>query len=105
MKNGSFHDVDICFEWSCIISSPSCLDNISDCFLVPLLVNSVSLMLKKSDININNLKGVVKVKGMLIVYFAAFLIWVKDDSPTLDKTMTYLDNYLNRAEFFLKLVK
>ena len=49
--------------------------------------------------------GWTSIKEKVPQYFAAFLIWVKDDSPTLDKTMTYLDNYLNRAEFFLKLVK
>ena len=60
--------------------------------------------------NISNIKtegiiGNFKIKGLLIIYFSTFLIWIKDESNSLDKTMMALDNYLIRAENFLDILK
>ena len=48
--------------------------------------------------------GQLKVKGVFIVYLSSFLVWIKDDTPSLEKTMTALDNYLDKAGKILKLV-
>ena len=74
------------------------------CFL-PEILDSIILMI--TCINISN-KGIVnnlKVKGILIVYISSFLIWIKDESPSLEKTMTALDNYLNQGESILNFIK
>ena len=42
---------------------------------------------------------------VLIIYFSTFLTWVKDESSSLDKTMTVLDSYLEKTEKVLKLLE
>ena len=74
-------------------------------FLLPYFITSISIMAKHANINIKGINGSMMIKGMLIIYFSTFLIWAKDESTSLDKTMISLDKYLKRAEIFLKLVK
>ena len=74
------------------------------CFL-PEILDSIILMI--ASINISN-KGIfdnLKVKGILIIYISSFLVWIKDESPSLEKTMTALDNYLNQGESILNFIK
>ena len=49
--------------------------------------------------------GIIKLKGLIVIFFSTFLTWVNDESSSLDKTMTVLDNYLVKAENVLKLLK
>ena len=58
-----------------------------------------------SHIKTEGIIGNFKIKGLLIIYFSTFLIWIKDESNSLDKTMTALDNYLIRAENFLSILQ
>ena len=51
------------------------------------------------------LKILNTIKVLLIIYFDTFLTWAKDNNPSLDKTMTTLDNYLQRAENIIKFFK
>jgi len=74
-------------------------------FLLPSFINSISIIAENANIQTAGLKGSIRVKGILIIYFSTFLIWLKDESSTLDKTMTYLDNYLKRAENLLNIMK
>lgn len=73
--------------------------------LLPSFINSIALMASAANIETKGIKGNIKLKGILIVYFSTFLIWIKDDNSSLDKTMNTLDNYLERAEVFLKLLE
>ena len=47
----------------------------------------------------------MKLKGLFVVYVVTFFQWLDDDNPSLEKTMTALDKYLDQAEkigkFFL----
>ena len=63
------------------------------------------LMSNISNIKINGIVCSLKIKGLLIIYFSTFLIWTKDKTSSLEKTMTSLDNYLIRAENLLKIFK
>tara|TARA_Y100001970_G_scaffold56938_1_gene72141 strand:+ start:302 stop:853 length:552 start_codon:yes stop_codon:yes gene_type:complete len=65
--------------------------------LLPAFIESVSLMANLANINTTGLKGNLKIKGLLLIYFSTFLVWSKDKSKTLDKTMISLDSNLNRA--------
>ena len=62
-------------------------------------------MAKSSNIETKGIIGSVKVKGLLVIYFSTFLTWVKDESISLDKTMTVLDRYIEKAEKILQLLK
>jgi len=73
--------------------------------LIPPLIDSIDLMAKSSNIETKGLIGTIKIKGLLIIYFSSFLTWIKDETPSLDKTMNALDNYLDKADNILKLLK
>ena len=73
--------------------------------LIPSFIESIEMMAKFSNIETRGMIGIVKLKGLLIIYFSTFLTWIKDESPSLDKTMTILDNYLKGTENVLKLFK
>ena len=66
-------------------------------FLLPSFIESIVMMASISKIPISGLKGNVKINGLLIIYFLIFLVWIEDNSEFLEKTMTSLDNYLDRA--------
>ena len=73
--------------------------------LLPSFITSIELIAKSSNIKTENIIGNMKLKILLIIYFSTFLTWAKDESSSLDKTMTVLDNYLERAENVLKFFK
>ena len=72
-------------------------------FLLPSFLESMIFMANCSNISTKGLGGNVKIKGILIVYFSSFLVWTKDNSKSLEKTMTSLDFYLEQAENVLKM--
>ena len=74
-------------------------------FLLPSFIESMISMSNISHLKIEGIIGNFKIKGLLIIYFSTFLTWIKDESHSLDKTMTALDNYLVRAENFLSILK
>ena len=73
--------------------------------LIPSFINSIEIMAKSSNIETKGIIGSMKVKGLLVIYFSTFLTWVKDESISLDKTMTVLDRYIEKAEKILQLLK
>ena len=74
-------------------------------FLLPSFIDSMTLIANTANLSIGGIKGNLKLKGLMIIYFSTFLIWYKDDTQSLDKTMTSLDKYLNQAEKLMKFVK
>ena len=52
--------------------------------LLPSFINSIALMASAANIETKGIKGNIKLKGILIVYFSTFLIWIKDDNSSLD---------------------
>ena len=74
-------------------------------FLLPSLIESMISMAGLAKIPVVGIKGNLKVKGLLVIYFSSFLVWAKDNSESLEKTMTSLDNYLDRAGKLLSIIK
>ncbi len=74
-------------------------------FILPSLIESMITMARLAKISIVGIKGNLKVKGLLVIYLSSFLVWVKDNSQSLDKTMTSLDNHLDRAGKLLSIIK
>ena len=74
-------------------------------FLLPSLLNSMEIISKYVNISLYGILGQIKLKGLLIIYFSTFLIWIKDDSESLEKTMTALDRYLDQAGKIFKFIK
>ena len=67
--------------------------------------NTASNVAKMAKIPISGLKGNLKIKGLLVIYFLSFLVWTKDNSESLEKTMTSLDNHLDKAGKLLSIIK
>ena len=74
-------------------------------FLLPSLIESMISMAGLAKIPVVGIKGNLKVKGLLAIYFSSFLVWAKDNSESLEKTMTSLDNHLDRAGKLLSIIK
>lgn len=71
--------------------------------LLPSFVESIILMADLAKIPINGLKGNIKIKGLLIVYLSSFLVWKKDKSKSLEKTMNSLDKSLDQAGKLIRI--
>ena len=74
-------------------------------FLLPSLIESMISMAGLAKIPVVGIKGNLKVKGLMAIYFSSFLVWAKDNSESLEKTMTSLDNHLDRAGKLLSIIK
>ena len=74
-------------------------------FLLPSLIESMISMADLAKIPVVGIKGNLKIKGLLAIYFSSFLVWAKDNSESLEKTMTSLDNHLDRAGKLLSIIK
>ncbi len=72
--------------------------------LVPSFVNSIILMATISNIEVNSIKGVSKLKVLLILYFLIIYTWSQDETKGLEKTMTTLDKYLTNIEKLAKFL-
>ena len=72
--------------------------------LLPSFLESMIVTAELSKYNVNGLKGTIRVKGLMAVYFLTFFQWIDDKTPSLEKTMMALDKNLNQAEKFGKLM-
>ena len=72
--------------------------------LLPSFIESMVVITKMAKIPISGLKGNLKIKGLLVIYFLSFLVWTKDNCESLEKTMKSLDNYLNNADSLLSIL-
>ncbi len=71
-------------------------------FLLPTFIDSMTLMVKLSKISSKGIKGRIKIKGLLLIYFSSFLVWLDDSTDSLEKTMSHLDSSLEKANNFSK---
>ena len=72
--------------------------------LLPSFLESMIITAELARYNVNGLKGSIRLKGLMMVYFATFFQWLEDQTTSLERTMTQLDKNLDQAEKFGKLV-
>lgn len=77
-------------------------DSLSDplavlCGLVQL-GQSMAWMLEAAGINSAGPLGLVRVEGLAAIYLSTLLVWLRDESPDMAKTMAHLDKRLRQAE-------
>ena len=72
--------------------------------LLPTFLESMIITAELSKYNVNGLKGAVRLKGLMLIYFITFFQWVDDKDYSLEKTMTALDKNLDQAEKFSKFL-
>ena len=74
-------------------------------FLLPQLLDSIISMIGYAKISNEGIIGQIKIKGILIIYISTFVVWIKDEDSSLEKTMTALDSYLNQVGKILNFIK
>ena len=72
-------------------------------FMLPKLLGSIETMLGCIKIASKGIVGTIKIKGILLIYLTTFLVWANDETESLEKTMTFLDNSLDQAGRLFKL--
>ena len=62
------------------------------------LRRSMALMLEAAGLAAGGARGVLRIKGLALVYLASLRVWLKDESADKARTMAALDKQLRRAE-------
>lgn len=66
------------------------------------LQRSMAWMLEAAGLETGGLRGLVRTRGLTLLYLATLRTWLRDDSLDLAKTMAALDGYLRRLEGLLR---
>ena len=72
--------------------------------LLPSFLESMIITAELSKYNVNGLRGSIRLKCLMIVYFSTFFYWLEDKTTSLEKTMTGLDKNLDKAEKYGKFL-
>ena len=72
--------------------------------LLPSFGDSIILISSLSNIDVSGVKGIAKIKAIFLLYVIIIYTWNKDETESLEKTMTTLDKYLNNLEKIFKLI-
>ena len=72
--------------------------------LLPSFGDSIILISSLSNIDVSGFKGIAKIKAIFLLYVIIIYTWNKDETESLEKTMTTLDKYLNNLEKIFKLI-
>jgi ubiquinone biosynthesis protein COQ9 len=70
---------------------------------LPRLLRSMIRILEAAGADASGLPGLVKAKGLGLIYGNALRVWLRDDSPDMARTMAALDRGLAQAEGLAKL--
>lgn len=62
------------------------------------LHNSIVFMIELAGLKTSGLTGMVRQKGVKMIYLLTLRKWLEDESEDLSATMACLDQYLNRAD-------
>ncbi len=69
----------------------------------PRLLRSMAWMLEAAGLASHGLRGLVRAKGLALVYLGTMRVWLSDDTADLSRTMAALDKRLNRIESVIGL--
>ena len=72
--------------------------------LLPSFGDSIILISSLSNIDVSGVKGIARIKVIFLLYVIIIYTWNKDETESLEKTMTTLDKYLNNLEKIFKLI-
>ena len=62
------------------------------------LRRSMALMLEAAGLSAGGTRGVLRIKGLALVYLSALRVWLRDESADKARTMAALDKQLRRVE-------
>jgi AcrR family transcriptional regulator len=64
----------------------------------PRLVRAMAWCLEAAGVKSAGLAGRLRAKGLAAIYLSTLVVWLRDDSPDLGRTLAHLDKALRRAE-------
>ena len=70
-----------------------------------ILERSMAWMLEAAGLGAAGVRGLVRVKGLALVYMAVLRVWLDDDSDDSAATMATLDRRLRQAESLVMLLR
>ena len=65
---------------------------------LPRIACSMALTLQAAGLDSSGIQGLVRVKGLALIYLDTLRVWLDDDSEDMGKTMAALDRRLRRAD-------
>jgi hypothetical protein len=65
---------------------------------MPAFANSMAWSLEASGIRANGPLGLIRIKGLGLIYLSAIRVWLNDETPDLSATISRLDRDLRLAE-------
>ena len=71
---------------------------------LPALTKSMAWSLEAAGIGASGPLGLVRIKGLGLIYLSALRVWLEDESPDMSATMARLDRDLKRAEALVTAV-
>ena len=71
---------------------------------LPALARSMIWTFEAAGIPVAGLAGLLRVKGLALIYANAVRVWLRDDTADLAPTMAALDKGLRRAESLMDLL-
>lgn len=80
------------------ILGDSCADPLAAFSGLAPLGQSMAWMLEGAGIGTQGPLGLVRIKGLSMIYLSALVVWLRDESPDMAKTMAHLDKRLRQAE-------
>ena len=69
------------------------------------LMRSMTWSLESTGIGASGRLGRLRTRGLAAIYLATLLVFLRDDSPDLARTMAYLDRALGRADALMSRLK
>jgi hypothetical protein len=58
----------------------------------------MALMLEAAGLATGGVRGVLRIKGLALIYLATLRVWLRDESADKARTMAALDTQLRRTE-------
>ena len=84
-----------------ILNEPDIIKYITKQFKYSMLRTIEEANLSSHSASYNNLQAI----GLGAIYIDSLRIWIKDESPDMDKTMAYLDNRLRQADKIIRMLE
>ncbi len=73
--------------------------------VLPRFLGSMAWMLEAAGVSSAGISGLLRTKGLAVIYLGALWAWLGDDTPDRSRTMAALDRGLRRAEWLIGLVR
>ena len=70
----------------------------------PAFVNAMAWSIEAAGINASGPTGLLRIKGLSLIYLSTIRVWLKDDTQDLSLTMAHLDRSLKRAESVMSVL-